>query len=142
MVDPSPDAAALRSELRAAGLRATVARVAILRALRAAPSPQSHADLEDTLRGEPWNRTTIYRNLLDLARAGLARRFDVGDRVWRFEARRREQDDHPHFVCSACGEIECLDGVDLAFAGGADAPAAVRAHDVEVRVAGVCDRCR
>ena len=38
-------------------------------------------------RSQAWDPATIYRNLTDLSEAGLARRTDVGDHVWRFEAR-------------------------------------------------------
>ena len=99
--------------------------------------------MEAALDGSPWNRTTIYRNLLDLARVGLARRFDVGDHVWRFEARAdRPNGEHPHFICNACGEIECLDGVELALGRSERAPRAVVQQDVEIQVQGVCDRCQ
>ena len=137
------DAVELQGELRTVGLRATSARVAILAALRRIRAPVSHGEMEDELRPSAWNRTTIYRNLLDLARVGLARRFDVGDHVWRFEARvDRSDPEHPHFVCNACGDIECLDGVELAVARSERAPRAVRAREVEIQVHGVCDRCR
>ncbi len=137
------DAVQVRSELRSAGLRATSARVAILAALRRIRAPVSHGEMEEELRPAAWNRTTIYRNLLDLARVGLARRFDVGDHVWRFEARvDRTDPEHPHFVCNACGDIECLDGVELAVARIERAPRAVRAQEVEIQVHGVCDRCQ
>ena len=43
--------------------------------------------------------------LLGLTEAGLARRADLGDHVWRFEAidPNHVDDGHPHFVCSVCG---------------------------------------
>lgn len=133
----------LREELRGAGLRATGARLSILAALRRIGAPVSHGEMEAELRGSPWNRTTIYRNLLDLARVGLARRFDVGDHVWRFEARVDQlTGEHPHFVCNACGEIECLDGVELALGRSDRAPRAVVEQAVEIQVQGVCDRCQ
>jgi len=86
-----------------------------------------------------WNRTTVYRNLLDLARVGLARRFDVGDHTWRFEAAGHARE-HPHFVCNSCGDIECLEGVQLALADDRG-PRALRGREVDVQVRGVCDRC-
>lgn len=140
---PGRDAAQLQGELRGVGLRATSARVAILAALRRLSAPVSHGEMEAELEPSAFNRTTIYRNLLDLVRVGLARRFDVGDHVWRFEARAdRADSEHPHFVCNECGDIECLDGVELAVGRSERAPRAVRAQEVEIQVHGVCDRCR
>jgi Fur family ferric uptake transcriptional regulator len=131
-----------QDELRRAGLRATSARVAILTELRRHAGPLSHGEMEERLRGRPWNRTTIYRSLVDLTRVGLARRFDVGDHVWRFEATGRRQEEHPHFVCNACGDIACLDGVALEVARPEGAPRAIVAREVEIQVHGVCDRCQ
>ncbi|MCC6670902.1 MAG: transcriptional repressor [Planctomycetes bacterium] len=135
------DVHALRAEVRRAGLRATAARIAILQALRRATAPVSHADMEALFTGRGWDRTTFYRNLLDLARAGLARRTDLGDHTWRFEAVQPGQDGdpHAHFVCGSCGVVECLDDVRISV--GKAAPRALRERHVEIQVRGTCDRC-
>ena len=133
----------LRVELRANGLRATSSRVAVLALLRAHDEPMSHADAVARLAREAWDPATIYRNLMDLAEAGLARRADVGDHVWRFEASSdaHAATAHPHFVCTECGTIECLPPSVLAVPR-TKAPRALRAREVEVHVRGVCDACR
>lgn len=129
----------LRQQLRDAGLRVTGSRIAVLGALRRAGQPLSHADAFDLVAGRGWNRTTIWRNLLDLAKAGLARRFDLGDHVWRFEAQPAvEQEQHPHFVCTSCGIVECLDGVSVTIQ---QAPKALRSRAVEIQMRGTCDAC-
>ena len=66
-----------------------------------------------------FDRATIYRNLTELTEARLVSRVELGDHVWRFEMRRAhaghgKKDEHPHFVCTTCGEVSCLDGVDVA----------------------------
>ncbi len=105
----------------------------------------SHGDVADRLASQQWDRATIYRNLIDLAEAGLLRRTDVGDHVWRFEALRDDHDvAHPHFVCTECGTIECLPEIELQMAPGtkrARAPRAVKQRQVEVHVRGLCDAC-
>ena len=143
VTEPAPtDPYGIQSDLRRVGLRATAARMAILAALRSAGGPVSHGEMAGLMRRRSWNRTTVYRNLLDLARSGLARRFDVGDHVWRFEARSEPgRDEHPHFVCNTCGDIECLEGIELAVELSAAAPRAVLDQQVEIQVHGVCDRC-
>lgn len=131
----------LRALVRARGLRATPPRLAVLALLRAERAPMSHGDVADRLAAEPWDRTTIYRNLIDLADAGLARRTDVGDHVWRFEAVTAEHAGaHPHFVCTGCGTVECLLEVELSLPR-ARAPRAVRQRQVEIHVRGLCDAC-
>ncbi|MFT7621182.1 MAG: Fur family ferric uptake transcriptional regulator [Myxococcota bacterium] len=101
----------LRSDIRSAGLRATGARIAVLRVMREAGQPMSHAEVAETLDGESWDKATVYRNLVDLAKAGLLRRAVLGDPVWRFEEMGDSTSDghaHAHFVCVTCGTIECL----------------------------------
>src|SRR5678815_74677 len=82
----------LRSAVRGKGLRATPSRLAVLELLRSSDAPMSHGDVADRLATQEWDRATIYRNLTDLAEAGLLRRTDVGDHIWRFEAVTDEHD--------------------------------------------------
>lgn len=133
----------LRTAIRASGLRATPSRLAVLALVRASEAPMSHGDVADLLASHAWDRATIYRNLIDLAEAGLLRRTDVGDHVWRFEAVTDEHDAaHPHFVCTECGVVECLPELELAMSGRrARAPRAVKQRQVEVHVRGLCDAC-
>ncbi|WP_437229898.1 Fur family transcriptional regulator [Planctomicrobium sp. SH661] len=104
-----------REVLRAAGLRSTPARILVLFELQLATSPLTHADLTERLVPAGFDKTTIFRNLNDLAEANLVRRTELGDHVWRFELKgsKRHQDDHPHFVCMDCGEVTCLSDVEL-----------------------------
>jgi len=82
---------------------------------------------------------------MDLTEAGLLRRTDVGDHVWRFELLREgeahEPSAHPHFVCVLCGEVACLpeDVVELRPARGL--PRSLKKKGFEIQVRGVCDRC-
>jgi Fur family ferric uptake transcriptional regulator len=130
----------LKRALRDRGLRATPSRIAVLGLLRRTGGPLSHAEAADRLHDQGWDRATIYRNLTDLAEAGLARRSDV-DHTWRFEAIEagHPDDQHAHFVCTECGVVECLPDVDLAV--GKAAPRAVKQKQVEVQVRGLCDGC-
>jgi Fur family ferric uptake transcriptional regulator len=108
--------AALQESLRQAGLRSTAARVVVLQRLRSAKSPLSHAELADELTPRGLDKATVFRNLNDLADAGLVVRTELGDHVWRFEAADRRHDEpgkHPHFVCVTCGSVTCLGGVKL-----------------------------
>jgi Fur family ferric uptake transcriptional regulator len=132
----------LRAAVRAAGLRATPSRLAVLELLRGTEGPLSHGDVADRLASQAWDRATIYRNLTDLAEAGLLRRTDLGDHVWRFEPIQDDhpRDTHPHFVCTGCGVVECLPELELAVSR-AKAPRAIKQRKVEVNVRGLCDAC-
>ena len=65
MKKPKPvnDVAELKEMLRAAGLRSTSARLAVLRQLRGAIVPLSHADLATELVPSGLDRATVYRKL-------------------------------------------------------------------------------
>lgn len=111
--------AAVQARIRTAGLRCTAARVAVLEHLIAASGPLSHAEVSDAVGHKGFDRATIYRNLTELTEAGLVSRVELGDHVWRFELKRgghghAKGEDHPHFLCTSCGEVSCLDDVDVA----------------------------
>ena len=110
--------------------------------MRDASEPMSHNEVTARVASATWDSTTIYRNLVDLVEAGLLRRTDIGDHVWRFEAigEGHGAATHPHFVCTACGTIECLPRAKLVTQSRG--PRAVHKHEVEVQVRGVCDACR
>lgn len=130
----------LRDAVRSAGLRATRGRIAVLAAVLESDTPVSHAELCHLL-GRGVDRATVFRNLNDLARAGLLRRFDV-DHVWRFERQRTHaQSEHPHFVCTDCGKVECLAEVEVNIAAKSRMPASLATRQVEVQLRGVCDAC-
>lgn len=130
--------------IRAAGLRVTSSRVAVMGILRDSAVPLSHSDVAAKLEPLGVDRTTVYRNLTDLADAGLLRRSDVGH-AWRFElARRNDEHDaepHPHFVCTDCGQVACLPATTVALKAARGAPAALRRGGLEIQLRGLCDGC-
>lgn len=130
--------------IREVGLRVTQPRLAVLQVLEKHARPLSHADLIDALCGQGFDRVTLYRNLNDLADAGIVARTEVGDHVWRFELRQRTQAHqgiHPHFTCTDCGTVSCLPGDAVQISRSGRVPKAVRERTVEVSLRGVCDRC-
>lgn len=139
------DAEACRAALRDAGLRVTPARAAVLRVIRSADRPLSHADICELLAEDVWNRTTVWRNLSDLEGAGLVRRTELGDRLWRFEENTAASHDdggvHPHFICTSCGDVSCLPDAMVRIPDGMVLPRSIRERAVEIQVRGVCDKC-
>ena len=111
--DPSES---IKAAIRESGLRATPARIATLKLLHGATSPMTHAEVAEELQDLGVDKATVFRNLNDMATAGLLRRTELGDRVWRFEL--VAEDDahgsaHPHFVCVDCGTVSCMEEIKL-----------------------------
>jgi Fur family ferric uptake transcriptional regulator len=134
----------LQALLRSVGLRSTVPRIAVLRFLRSSGSPASHPEVYDAVGGEGFDRATLYRNLMDLAEAGLLRRTDLGDHTWRFELESQSgghAGEHAHFICTDCGGVSCLPGGSVKIVAKNGAPRAVTAKAVEVHLKGRCDNC-
>ena len=97
-------------------MRATPARVATLDLLHRAASPLTHADVAEYFAERGIDKATAYRNLNDMTDAGLLRRTELGDHVWRFEPigeGEHEDTAHPHFVCVDCGSVSCLSEIRL-----------------------------
>ncbi|SFH53829.1 Fur family transcriptional regulator [Planctomicrobium piriforme] len=131
----------VRDILRAAGLRSTPARIAVLQELRATTSPLTHAELADKLVPFGFDKTTVFRNLTDLAEADIVRRTELGDHVWRFEFRdaAAHDDGHPHFVCVECGSVTCLG--DLEFTAASRKRSGEVGRITEILLKGHCSTC-
>jgi Fur family transcriptional regulator, ferric uptake regulator len=135
----------LQDRLRTVGLRATLPRVAVLRHLMSVRSPLSHGDVAEALEASGFDRATVYRNLMDLTDAGMLRRSDMGDHVWRFElvneAGQHEGEEHPHFICGGCGAVECLPEGSVSVRPVRGSPRALRRKGIAVQVRGLCNGC-
>jgi Fur family ferric uptake transcriptional regulator len=141
-----PSDADIRARLRGAGLRATAARVAVLRILQGHAAPSSHPEVFAALSEDGWDRATLYRNLVDLTEAGILRRVDLGDHLWRYELKsapatdRHGDAEHPHFLCTTCGDLACLPPLEIPVPKGR-VPRSLTAGRVAIEFRGVCDRC-
>ncbi len=103
-----PDPADLERALRAAGLRVTRPRLAVLDAVHAHP----HVDTEALIgaaraRIGAVSHQAVYDVLRVLTDAGLVRRIQPQGSVARYEA--RVGDNHHHLVCRSCGTISDVD---------------------------------
>jgi Fur family ferric uptake transcriptional regulator len=119
MPAPHSQLDSVKARIRGAGLRCTAARLAVMDHLMSATGPRTHADVSEALADRGFDRATIYRNLTELTDKKLVSRVELGDHVWRFEPRRHDAhgaagEEHPHFLCTTCGEISCLDDVRVA----------------------------
>jgi Fur family transcriptional regulator, stress-responsive regulator len=103
-----PTTSDLAAVLRAATLRVTRPRVAVLAAVHAHP----HADTDsliDAVRQDSGDvsHQAVYDVLRALTDAGLVRRIQPTGSVARYEA--RVGDNHHHLVCRGCGAIADVD---------------------------------
>jgi Fur family ferric uptake transcriptional regulator len=133
-----------RATLRAADLRSTASRLAVLQHVAAAGQPVSHAEVADALVPQGFDKSTLYRCLVELADAGLLGRLDAGDHAWRFELRRSEEHaagEHPHFVCVDCGKVTCLTDVDVKISPSKGSKPAAVGDVTEVFLKGHCKEC-
>jgi Fur family ferric uptake transcriptional regulator len=104
-----PDGAMSRA-LRAAGLRVTMPRLAMLTWLTGHPHATAEA-IAAGLREQSGAVSTqaIYDMLAACTAAGLLRRSEPAGHPARFE--RRVSDNHHHLVCRLCGRTEDVDCV-------------------------------
>lgn len=133
-----------RSRLKEAGLRTTAARMAVLRYLETADLPVSHSELVRLLSEDDFDRVTIYRNLKDLAEAGLVARTDLGDHTWRFELQGQRESHlsaHPHFTCTVCRTVSCLPQSSVDLKLGRRMPWKSPPKGLQVSLQGLCSRC-
>ncbi|WNV86221.1 Fur family transcriptional regulator [Umezawaea sp. Da 62-37] len=112
MPDQSPD-----SRLRAAGLRVTKPRVAIIQVLDSAGVEHEHltaaqvAERTRTLLGRGLSVQAVYDCLDALSATGVLRRIEPAGHPMLYEA--RVGDNHHHLVCRACGrtaDVDCTTG--------------------------------
>lgn len=95
-------------QLRAAGLRVTAQRVAVLTAVSRHPHADT-ASIIDAARGSvpDLSHQAVYDALRTLTGAGLLRCIEPAGTVARYEA--RTGDNHHHLICRSCGVIVDVD---------------------------------
>ena len=135
--------AEVRALLKGQGMRATSQRMAVLVALHERRAPMTHEEV----MGDPsvgiYDQASVWRVLSDLSGAGIVRRMDLGDRVWRYElydACRTVRDDHPHFLCEECREVTCLPPLEVRTTDG-HLPLELQGAQFHVRISGRCTTC-
>jgi Fur family ferric uptake transcriptional regulator len=125
-------------------VRATPLRLAVLEALGAANRALRAKDILMLIQNQRRvNKVTVYRILEDFSRRGLIRKIPAEGKAALFELACEHNPPHPHFQCHACGIVECLEPVPLGQVWDEiKGPLGHRADRLEIRVAGLCRRCR
>jgi Fe2+ or Zn2+ uptake regulation protein len=134
--------AVLTERIRDVGLKVTVPRLAVMRALEGRP----HADA-DTVFGAVRTELpgtslqAVYGVLGALSSAGLLRRIEPAGSPARYEL--RTGDNHHHVVCSGCGaleDVDCVVGHAPCLTPSAGTGFAI--HTAEVTFWGLCPACQ
>ena len=128
--------------LRAAGMRVTAPRVAVLSEVRAG----QHVTAEQVAAGVrgrvgPISTQAVYDVLGALTGAGLLRRIEPAGSPTRYET--RVGDNHHHVVCRRCGaiaDIDCVVGAPPCLAPSNAAGFVV--DEAEITFWGTCPRCQ
>jgi Fe2+ or Zn2+ uptake regulation protein len=125
-------------------VRVTPLRLAVLEVLGSANRAFRAKDiLIDIQTRRRVNKVTVYRILEDFSRRGFIRKIPAEGKAALYELACEHHPPHPHFQCQTCGVVECLEPVPLGrvwdeIRGGLGH----RADRLEIRVAGLCRRCR
>jgi Fe2+ or Zn2+ uptake regulation protein len=86
---------------------------------------------------------TLYRCLEALVKASLVERIATSDGSTLYASAEKARHAHPHFYCSDCKAMECLqaDLVEIDMQTNKDrVPGIVK--KVDIRIDGICDKCR
>ena len=139
---PTVTAETIEEQLRAAGLRVTAPRVAVMQVLAESHDHPRVEQVIDRVRSSGISISTqaAYDVCDALHRASLARRIELAGSPTRYEA--RVGDNHHHLVCRACGrtvDVDCATGaapcLDLAEDHG------FRIDEAEITYWGHCPDC-
>jgi Fur family transcriptional regulator, stress-responsive regulator len=133
----------LEERLRAAGLRATAPRIAVLRVLA---ESRDHPRVDQVIErvragGVPISTQAAYDVCEALHRVALARRIEPAGSPARYEA--RVGDNHHHLVCRDCGttaDVDCAVGAAPCLEPSDVAGFAV--DEAEVTFWGLCPDCQ
>ncbi len=125
-------------------LRPTGARLAVLETLADTSRALKAGEILEVLRARRRvNKVTVYRILEDFCNRGMVRRLSLEGRVCHYELACEHRPPHPHFQCQTCREIQCLEPAPLArLWAELQGPLGNRADRIDVRVAGLCHKCR
>ena len=135
------DSTALAARCRAAGVKVTPQRIAVLRAVL---SVESHPSPEEVFKAvrldEPViSLATVYKALDALERAGLISQVALLHESKRYDG---NIDPHHHLICTSCRSIRDITDPQL---DAVEPPKGLRgfvATGVKVQILGLCEHCK
>ena len=133
-----------RAWLRERELPVTAQRMAIADILLSADRHLSAEEVAEALaaRGSRAGTATVYRTIDVLVESGLVVERDFGEGFRRFEPA-RDQPQHEHLICTACGRVEEFEDAQLdAMTERAAAERGFSRERHRLMIFGVCATCR
>jgi Fur family ferric uptake transcriptional regulator len=130
-------------------VRNTIARKKILECILSNESAVSHAQLQEQMNGT-CDRVTIYRVLDRLQKENLIHRIVNVNGVVNYapchkcvhpsdvhHAQENLSHKHIHFSCISCGNVSCVDDVNLTI----ELPSSYKTTEYQLTIAGYCPTC-
>lgn len=130
--------------LRRNKLKVTQPRLRVLQIVSEKETAISQPDLEKLL-GDSVDRVTLYRVLATFEEKGILHKiFDLhGTATYAFCStdcdEHQHQDEHVHFICSACNGIYCLEDFKMP---KINLPEGYQLQSIGINAVGLCAQCR
>jgi len=127
------------------GLSITNNRLRILAKLKGANRPLSVGQIIGLFPEGELDRVTAYRTLRAFLDRGIVHRIEGDNGTWHYEMCKCPDIEHvlhPHFVCSECKKIMCLESTRVAFPYKEIREYNLSVEDVQVKFTGICGPCR
>jgi len=130
--------------LRRHKLRATPARVSIIRLLDASSIPLTLADIHEKMQDEDCDFATVFRFITTLEQKGLVDKLSWVDGSTRHEFNSRDGHNHHHYlICRSCQKIEPIE--ECVVERFEDRVAKERGYSAvshSLQLSGVCPACQ
>lgn len=126
-----------KEQLRRVGLRATPARIAIMRLLQESSMPLDAAAVQNRLRKKAPDLATTYRVLSSLVEKELVRAVGVKTGVVSYEMANLPH--HHHLICEKCGFVEDVETCCESPQPRVASFSMVKDHRLEF--SGICNNC-
>jgi len=124
--------------------RQTIQKQIIIEALDKLKHAKGHLSIDEiysTIKADyaSISKTTVYRNVRQLAEAGMIKQIMLEDGLERYDLNTH---DHYHFTCTACGTISDveIEGL-LDFSEMLDKNYGFKTEKINLSFTGICDSC-
>lgn len=102
-----------KDELNEVSLRATPARIALLKLLETSDKPVDVQTMIDYLANKELNTdpATVFRIVNMFTEKGLTKQIQLQEGKFRYEL--SDKEDHHHLVCTSCGDIQDISDCNI-----------------------------
>jgi Fur family ferric uptake transcriptional regulator len=99
-----------KDELQEVSLKATPARIAVMKFLESVDQPVDVNSILDDLRQKDvdTNPATVFRMMNDFLQKGITKQIQFQEGKARYELANKKH--HHHLICSNCGKVEEVEG--------------------------------